>query len=94
MQPNWIVVSKKLELLRSKLRSVDEEIIVLLAERMTISRSIGELKREQKIKIEQPNQWRSASEHRMMTAKEYHVDQDLLKDIFDRIHKESIKQQE
>jgi hypothetical protein len=51
LQPNWIVVSKKMELLISKLRSVDEEIILLLAERITISRSIGELKREQKIEI-------------------------------------------
>jgi chorismate mutase len=62
-----------MELLISKLRSVDEEIILLLAERITISRSIGELKREQKIEIEQPSQWKSASEHRMITAKEYHV---------------------
>jgi chorismate mutase len=58
LQEIRVVVSKELELLRSKLRSVDESIIVMLAERMTISKCIGSLKKDLKLKIEQPDRWR------------------------------------
>lgn len=93
LQQIWVIVSKELELLRAKLRSVDEAIIVLLAERMTISRTIGSHKKELKLKIKQPDQWEKASEARSLLASEYHVDEKLVKDLFERIHKESIKKQ-
>lgn len=93
LQQSRVIVSKELELLRAKLRSVDEAIIVLLAERMTISRTIGSHKKELKLKIKQPDQWEKASEARSLLANEYHVDDKLVKDLFERIHKESIKKQ-
>lgn len=42
---------KKLEVLRSRLRVVDDEIVKLLATRMGLAREIGALKREHGIEI-------------------------------------------
>lgn len=94
LQQIRVVVSKDLELLRSKLRSVDEQVIVLLADRMTVSRAIGTLKKDLRLDVEQPDQWEKASNERLLLAREYHVDPNLVQDIYERIHKESIKEQE
>lgn len=86
-------MSKELELLRAKLQSVDEQLVVLLAERSVISREIGRLKIEQGVSIKQPDVWEEMCLKRQMWADHYKVDRQIIHDIFETIHEYSIKEQ-
>lgn len=86
-------MSKELELLRSKLHAVDEQLIVLLSERSIISHEIGTQKRKEGLKIVQPHIWDAMSTTRSALAKNYGADQKLVEAIFELIHQESIKAQ-
>lgn len=86
-------MSKELELLRSKLHAVDEQLIVLLSERSVISRKIGLQKRKEGQPIKQPKVWNAMRKTRSELAKHYGADQELVEAIFELIHHQSIKAQ-
>jgi chorismate mutase len=86
-------VSKDLELLRSKLHVIDEQLIVLLAERMTVSKRIGRIKEDIGLEIEQKDFWDKKSIERRKLAKDYGLSVQFIDAIFDQIHEESKKVQ-
>lgn len=86
-------MSKELELLRTKLHAIDEQLIVLLAERMTISKRIGQIKEGLGLEVEQKDFWNKRAIERRLLAKEYGLSLEFVDLIFDHIHEESKKVQ-
>lgn len=87
-------MSKDLELLRTKQHAIDEQLIVLLSERMVISREIGRIKNQQGLKLEQPMIWKETCKTRERLAEHFGLDKGFVEQLFDVIHQRSIKEQE
>lgn len=80
--------------LRAKIDVIDENLIHTLAQRMEISRRIGESKRENKIAILQTGRWEAVLADVVAKGKERGLDPDFVKTLFNAIHEASIKAQE
>lgn len=80
--------------LRAKIDVIDENLIHTLAQRMEISRRIGESKRENKIAILQTGRWEAVLADVVAKGKERGLDPDFVKTLFNAIHDASIKAQE
>ncbi len=81
------------QLYRRQIDEIDEELVRLLAKRMDISRSIGELKREKGLTVFQPFRYRETMEHCTACCRGGALDADSVREIFEIIHSESIRQQ-
>ena len=79
---------------REKLSCIDSEFIRLLGSRMEISLKIAELKFNNKINIEQNDFWNESSDKRGKIAESLELDKDFIKEVFELIQKESIRNQE
>ena len=82
-----------LQLLRSKIDTLDQEIINLFNQRFSIVEKIGDYKKENKVTVFQPERWNEIIESRKKTAKALDIDLNFIKDYIDLIHKESIRLQ-
>lgn len=80
--------------LRAKIDVIDENIIHALAQRMEISRRIGESKKENNIAILQTGRWEAVLADVVEKGKEKGLDEEFVKTIFNAIHEASIKAQE
>ena len=80
--------------LRAKIDVIDENLIHTLAQRMEISRRIGESKRENKIAILQTGRWEAVLADVVAKGKERGLDPEFVKTLFNAIHDASIKAQE
>lgn len=80
--------------LRAKIDVIDENLIHTLAQRMEISRRIGESKRENKIAILQTGRWEAVLADVVAKGKERGLDPEFVKTLFNAIHEASIKAQE
>lgn len=82
-----------LQQLRSQIDILDENIIYMLASRMKVSRSIGALKKENKVAIVQPARWDVIMEKANAAADNYGIDPEFVKRVFTAIHDASVKEQ-
>lgn len=82
-----------LEDFRDRIDELDTKLIVLLAERMGISRLIGKSKKEIGVTILQNVRWNEMVERRTLQGVEKKLTADFVKKIFESIHQESILQQ-
>ncbi len=78
---------------RTQLDRIDGELLRLIAERMEISREIGELKREKGLTVFQPYRYKETVERMAEHSALHRLDNDAVKEIFEVIHSESIRQQ-
>jgi len=83
----------KLDELRDQIDEVDREIIEIIAKRMEIARDIGEYKKENDIKILQSKRWDSIAKDRSEQGTEKGLTADFMTELYQSIHKESIRQQ-
>lgn len=79
--------------IRKEIDSIDSQIIELLKKRADLSIKIGELKKEQNIKIEQPERERELLKRVITIAKKEGLSEDYVKSIFEIIIEESKKKQ-
>lgn len=82
---------KELEVLRSQIFEVDRGIIELLAKRFTFVRKVGNIKKENNIPPLDKTQWNKVLETRKNVAKELSVNENLVEEILELIHKESLR---
>jgi len=87
------VFNNTLQSLRSQIDILDENIIYLLASRMKISRSIGALKKENKVAIVQPARWDAIMEKANSLAQTYGINSEFVQKVFNAIHEASIAEQ-
>lgn len=83
----------KLQVLRQKIDKVDYDLLELLAERMRLVQDIGQYKKENNVSIFQPDRWAEIVRTRGVYGKEIHLSEELITDILQAIHRESILRQ-
>lgn len=84
----------ELEMLRSEISHIDEDLLNLLAKRMDVARKIGVFKKENNISIFQKLRWQQIMEKGRKFAKENQLSDDFIVRYYKGIHDESIDQQE
>ena len=76
---------------RAQIDSLDKEIIYLLSRRFTIVKEVWKLKKENNIDPLQTDRWNKLLSENIEVAKELEVSEDLVRGIWERIHKESLE---
>ncbi|NQY09607.1 MAG: bifunctional 3-deoxy-7-phosphoheptulonate synthase/chorismate mutase type II [Flavobacteriales bacterium] len=84
----------QLAILRKDIDELDEEIVQKLSTRMKIAKKIGEFKRDNEVTILQMSRWEEIVEKRVSLGKAMGLDEKFTKELYQRIHSESIKMQE
>lgn len=83
----------KLSSYRMQIDEIDDALMALIAKRMEVSREIGEVKRERGVAVFQAARYNEV----MQRCEEYcrlaRIDAEAMKDIFEVVHSESIRQQ-
>jgi chorismate mutase len=83
----------KLEELRSIIRTLDNDLLELLAKRMAISEQIGEYKKENHVTILQVAHWKNLFEESLRTGHVLGLPEGFIKGMYELIHDESIRRQ-
>lgn len=79
--------------LRKSIDDLDNEIIDILAKRMRISRQIGEYKKDHGMAIVQAKRYTEILDKRGAQGALQGIDPECIKNIFEHIHEESVRQQ-
>ena len=82
-----------LQELRNQIDNIDEELLQLLAKRSEISSKIGVIKKENNLAVLQLDRWNSILSNHIEKGKLLGLNETLVKDIFESIHKDSIDRQ-
>ncbi len=83
-----------LQRLREQLDVIDSEIMKLLSQRMNISKDIGLIKRAHNMPTFQPQRWQQVLDQQIRNARSLNLNEQFIKDIMEKIHSESLRQQE
>ena len=83
----------QLEMLRTQIDEIDQQLINTLADRMKIARQIGEYKKQNNITIYQNARWNEIISERLAQSNPLGISDDIMVEILQMIHKESIRQQ-
>lgn len=84
----------KLDQLRLEIDQLDVTLITTLARRMKVSREIGNLKRDNHIIVLQASRWERVLAQVIAKGKKVGLDEEFVAEIYNRIHLESIRQQQ
>jgi chorismate mutase len=77
--------------LRTQIDSADKKLISTLAERMDIVRKVGKYKKLKNLPPLDDSRWHEVLEDRKQIAKKLNLPDDLIEDIWNRIHKYSLE---
>lgn len=84
---------ENLQNLRNRVDEVDEELIQILADRVALTRKIGEYKKANNISIYQPERWNEVWQKVHADGAVRGLDADFLSALLRAIHRESIRHQ-
>jgi len=96
---NMLVIRKETQTteslaeLRRQIDECDNSLIEILAKRMRISREIGTFKKEHNVTVLQSGRYDEIISKRGAQAKEFGMDPEFMKAVFEAIHEESVRQQ-
>ena len=82
-----------LQELRNQIDNIDDELLKLLAKRSEISSKIGIVKKENNLTVLQLDRWNSILSNHIERGKMLGLKEELVKEIFESIHKDSIDRQ-
>ncbi len=82
-----------LQELRSQIDIIDDELLNLLAKRSEISSKIGVIKKENNLTVLQQDRWNSILSKHIEKGMTLGLKEELVKEIFELIHKDSIERQ-
>ena len=80
---------EKLELVREKINALDQELIKVLAERIKLSDKVAESKIEGNLPQYQPEREEELIKNRQKIGREYGLDEEHVRAIFEEIIRES-----
>ena len=80
--------------MRQQLDIIDAQILKLLSQRMNISKDIGVIKSRHNMPLFQPDRWDQVLRHQIAAGKELGLDENFVKEVTEKIHGESLRQQE
>lgn len=86
-------LQSKLDELRVVIEKLDNDLLELLAKRMTISEQIGEYKRDNNVTILQVAHWKSIIETSISNGQMLKLPEDFIKGLYRLVHDESIRRQ-
>ena len=86
-------MTEDLARMRSRIDELDDRLLELLAQRMEVSRRIGEYKKDHSMPILQTNRYRDILAHRTEQAIKQGMDRKFMLTIMSAIHEESVRQQ-
>lgn len=81
----------ELEGLRNKIDDTDTRILDLLYDRMSISKHIGNLKKEHNVTVFQPKRWKDIQEQILEKAQKHGLSEEFVNRFLTAVHQESIK---
>ena len=84
---------ENIDQLREQIDVIDENLLSLLASRMNLSRSIGKYKKEHNMTILQTGRYNEILDKRGAQGSLCGMDPEFVKEIFEHIHEESVRQQ-
>jgi chorismate mutase len=82
-----------LQQLRSKINGIDDDLLDLLKNRMSIVEEIGLYKKKHKMTILQSNRWEEILRDKLKKANDYELSTDFVVKVLSAIHIESIERQ-
>jgi chorismate mutase len=85
--------TESLNALRGQIDEIDNDLIELLSKRMRICREIGQYKKEHNMTVVQTGRYNEILDKRGAQGVLCGMDADFMKDIFQAIHEESVRQQ-
>jgi len=88
-----VMFLSKLETLREKIDHIDRELVETLAARMKLIEEIGEYKKDKNVKILQMERWKEIITSRPGWGAEMDLEEEFIKELYERIHDESIRTQ-
>lgn len=87
------VTTENLNELRAKIDKLDDRLVELLADRMSVSREIGRYKKEHAMPVLQAQRYEELLARRAAQAVELGMDREFMRTVLQFIHEESIRQQ-
>ena len=88
-----IDLTSSLATLRKSIDEIDNDLIDLLARRMAISREIGQYKKDNGLTVVQTKRYSEILDKRAAQGALKGIDAGCIKNIFEHIHEESVRQQ-
>ncbi|MCD8236751.1 MAG: bifunctional 3-deoxy-7-phosphoheptulonate synthase/chorismate mutase type II [Prevotellaceae bacterium] len=88
-----IQTTENISALRKQIDLIDDQLIELLAKRMRISREIGQYKKEHGMTIVQTSRYSEILDKRSAQGSLCGIEQACVRQIFEAIHEESVRQQ-
>ena len=82
-----------MEELRSEIDKIDQQLIDIMARRMTIVEEIGEYKKANKITILQLKRWNQIFKERINNGQELGLSKKFIEKLLEAVHEESIQKQ-
>ena len=82
-----------LDKLREQINHIDDELMQLISQRMSIAEKIGEYKRNNNVTILQANRWNEVLEKALLKAGKVGLSDEFITRYMDAIHMESINRQ-
>jgi chorismate mutase len=82
-----------LEKLRQQINHLDDELMQILSQRMSIAEKIGEYKKNNNITILQTNRWNEILERAFKKGEKLSLSKEFITKYFDAVHMESINHQ-
>ena len=82
-----------LQNLRKEIDEIDDELLILLSKRMSVSEKIGDFKKQHKVTVLQMDRWKQVLEHHINKGISLGLNDESVKEIFEIIHKDSIDRQ-
>ena len=82
-----------LEKLRQQINHLDDELMLLLGQRMKIAEKIGEFKKNNNITVLQTNRWNEILERAFKKGEIHQLSKEFITKYFDAVHMESINHQ-
>lgn len=83
----------QLEVLRDQMDEIDDELIELIAKRMSLAKRIGEYKYKNQVTVLQVNRWKEIVNRILSNGKALGLGEKFILDMLNSLHDESIRQQ-
>jgi len=84
-------MTKDLTELRKEIDAVDEQLLLLISQRVGIAREIGQWKREHDEPVIQAQRYQEVLNHYLELGTAKGLSEDLVRAIFEALHKESVR---
>lgn len=85
--------SESLSSLRREIDRIDDELLELLSQRMSLSREIGRFKKERRMPVIQPDRYNALMNRRVSEACGLGLSPEFVRGLLAAIHEESVRQQ-